>query len=102
MVSHRIRGRCSQPQTASFSGSWFDQDPVVAPDGTYLLFDSDRPVHPGGQPLLQSYFVGGTGPGSNIWRVDRHGTQWGEPHWLRATIIWRLSLEPWLRSHQQV
>jgi hypothetical protein len=86
MVSHRLRGRWSPPQTASFSGTWFDQDPVVAPDGSYLLFDSDRPLHPGGQPLLQSYFVGGSGPGSNIWRVDRRGTRWGEPHWLSATI----------------
>ena len=40
MVSHRVGGRWSQPGIAGFSGKWFDQDPLVAPDGTYLLFDS--------------------------------------------------------------
>jgi len=86
MVSHRIHGGWSRPHAAGFSGRWFDQDPVVAPDGSYLLFDSNRPVHPGGQPLVQDYFVGGAGPGSNIWRVDRHGRAWGEPHWLGPKV----------------
>ena len=86
MVSHRVKGRWSAPETASFSGKWFDQDPVVAPDGSYLLFNSDRPVKPGGEPLVQSYFAGGPAPGSNIWRVDRKGTGWDEPVWLSAII----------------
>jgi hypothetical protein len=79
MVSHRVGGHWSQPGIASFSGQWFDQDPLVAPDGTYLLFNSDRPVEPGGKPLTQSYFAGGPGPGSNIWRVDRTADGWGKP-----------------------
>ena len=86
MVSHKVKGRWSAPETASFSGKWFDQDPVVAPDGSYLLFNSDRPIKPGGEPLVQSYFAGGPGPGSNIWRVDRKGAAWGEPVWLSAII----------------
>lgn len=86
MVARRRGGRWSAPRVASFSGRWFDQDPVVAPDGSYLLFDSDRPVVQGGEPLRQSYFVGGPGPGSNIWRVDRHGDRWGEPKWLGPLI----------------
>ncbi|MGH8199027.1 MAG: hypothetical protein ACREVO_01455 [Steroidobacteraceae bacterium] len=86
MVARRMAGRWSAPQVASFSGHWFDQDPVIAPDGSYLLFDSDRPVRPGGQPLQQDYFVGGVGPGSNLWRVDRQGARWGRPHWLGPTI----------------
>lgn len=86
MVSRRTKGRWSTPQTASFSGRWFDQNPVVAPDGSYLLFNSDRPVSAAGQPLVQNYFSGGPGPGSNLWRVDRKGDQWGEPVWLSATI----------------
>jgi hypothetical protein len=86
MVSHRINGHWSAAQPASFSGRWFDQDPVVAPDGSYLLFNSDRPVKPGGKPLVQSYFSGGPGPGSNIWRVDLTGEKWGEPVWLDATV----------------
>lgn len=86
MISHRIDGHWSSPQVASFSGHWFDQDPVVAPDGSYLLFDSDRPTEQGGKPLTQSYFVGGEGPGSNIWRVDRTRDGWSEPVWLGAVI----------------
>jgi hypothetical protein len=87
MVSHRADGRWSPPQVATFSGHWFDQDPVVAPDGSYLLFNSDRPVQPGGNPLTQNYFGGGvTAPGSNIWRVDHTASGWGKPMWLGPTI----------------
>lgn len=86
MVSHRVKGHWSTPQAASFSGQWFDQDPVVAPDGSFLLFNSDRPTHPSGQPLVQSYFAGGPAPGSNIWRVDRKGDLWSDPVWLGDTI----------------
>ncbi len=86
MVSHRSGKHWSAPQVASFSGHWFDQDPVIAPDGRYMLFDSDRPVVPGGKPLTQDYFVGGRGPGSNIWRVERKGDGWGKPVWLGPVI----------------
>lgn len=87
MVSHRINGHWLPPQTASFSGRWYDQNPLVAPDGSFLLFNSDRPVTSGGKPLVQKYFAGGQeGPGSNIWRVDRKGDHWGDPAWLGPTI----------------
>lgn len=86
MVAYRRDGRWSAPQVASFSGHWFDQDPVVAPDGSYLLFDSDRPAASGGKSLIQDYFKGGVGPGSNIWRVDRHGDRWGKPRKLQPLI----------------
>jgi hypothetical protein len=87
MVSHRIHGHWSLPQTASFSGRWYDQNPLVAPDGGFLLFNSDRPITSGGKPLVQNYFAGGQeGPGSNLWRVDRKGDRWGDPVWLGATI----------------
>jgi hypothetical protein len=86
MVSHRVAGHWSQPEVAGFSGHWFDQDPVMAPDGSYLLFDSDRPPAPGSQPLTQDYFVGGAAPGSNIWRVDRQGDSWSPPVWLGPVV----------------
>jgi hypothetical protein len=87
MVSHRTNGHWSRPQRASFSGRWFDQDPVVAPDGSYLVFNSDRPVRPGGKALTQDYFGGGvTAPGANLWRVDRTADGWGGPVWLGPTI----------------
>lgn len=86
MVSHKVNGHWSRPQVAGFSGHWFDQDPLVAPDGSYLLFDSDRPVQPGGKPLVQDYFAGGVAPGSNIWRVDRQGHGWSAPVWLGSVV----------------
>ena len=86
MVSHKVNGHWSKPQIAGFSGHWFDQDPVVSPDGSYLLFNSDRPTTPDGQPLTQDYFVGGKAPGSNIWKVERKGDAWGAPVWLGPII----------------
>ena len=86
MVSHRVNGHWSRPQVAGFSGHWFDQDPLVAPNGSYVLFNSDRPVQPGGKPLVQDYFVGGVAPGSNIWRVDRRGKGWGAAVWLGPVV----------------
>jgi hypothetical protein len=86
MIAHKVHGRWRSAQVASFSGRWFDQDPVVSPDGRYMLFNSDRPVSPGGRPLVQTYFSKTGAPGSNIWRVDRRGIGWGEPRWLGPHI----------------
>jgi hypothetical protein len=85
MIAHRVNGVWSRPEVAPFSGHWFDQNPVLSPDGSYLLFDSDRPVEPGGKPLVQTLF-GRPQPGSNIWRVDRKGEGWGEPVWLGPVV----------------
>ncbi|HEY3519594.1 MAG TPA: hypothetical protein VGK80_00970 [Rhodanobacteraceae bacterium] len=87
MISHRVNGHWSPPQIAGFSGHWFDQDPVVSPDGSYLLFDSDRPVMPGGKPLVQNYFGNHKqAPGSNIWKVERDGDGWSQPVWLGPVV----------------
>lgn len=85
MVAHRMDGVWTAPEVAPFSGHWFDQNPVLSPDGSYLLFDSDRPVEASGKPLVQTLF-GRPQPGSNIWRVDRKGEGWGEPRWLGPAI----------------
>jgi hypothetical protein len=87
MTSRRVNGTWSSPQVASFSGRWFDQDPLVAPDGSYVLFDSDRPITPGGKSLTQNYFSGGrVAPGANIWKVKREGDGWGTPVWLGPIV----------------
>lgn len=86
MVSRKIQGRWSEAEVASFSGQWFDQNPIVSPDGRYLLFNSNRPPQPGGRPLVQTYFSKSAAPGSNIWRVDRRTNGWGQPRWLGARI----------------
>lgn len=85
MVSHKVDGRWSQPQVAVFSGRWYDQDPAMAPDGSYIVLSSDRPVAPGGKRLLRDV-DGKAYHGGNLWKVERKGSQWGAPTWLGAVV----------------
>lgn len=87
LVSHREDGRWSMPTIASFSGKWNDMEPGMAPDGSYLVFISSRPIIPGGEPI-DGFFNGKhfPGQGGNIWRVDRTADGWGKPHRLPDAI----------------
>jgi len=76
MVSHEIDGHWSTPQIASFSGTWSDHDPALAPDGSFMVFPSNRPDAPGGAPVR----------GGHLWRVDRVGDGWSEPVRLPDTV----------------
>jgi WD40-like Beta Propeller Repeat len=80
LVSHRDAGSWSTPQIASFSGKWKDLEPTMAPDGSFLIFSSNRPASPDGKPL-DGVFNGKTSPGGggNLWRVDRRGDSWSQP-----------------------
>jgi len=69
MNSHRLGGQWSVPQIAPFSGRWVDHDPAIAPDGSYLIFTSNRPDVAGGKPLR----------GGHLWRVNRTGDGWTAP-----------------------
>ena len=53
----------------------------MAPDGSFLVFGSNRPKSPGGKALDAVLADGSvrTGKGNNLWRVDRKGEGWGEP-----------------------
>ena len=80
LVSHREHGAWSKPVIAPFSGQWLDHDPTMSPDGSYLVFVSDRPVKPGADALAAT--VHGKvfpGRGGHLWRVDRKGDGWGAP-----------------------
>ncbi len=67
--SRRVNGMWSQPELAPFSGVGRDFDAVLSPDGSRMLFISDRPVIPG-QPK-RDY---------DIWEVDRQPNgEWGTP-----------------------
>lgn len=87
MTSHRRNGRWSEPRTAPFSGVWRDVEPYMAPDGSYLIFVSNRPATPHGA-VLDGYFSGKLQPksGGALWRVDREGDEWGEPRRLPEVI----------------
>jgi Tol biopolymer transport system component len=76
----------SAPTVAPFSGTYLDHDATMAPDGSYLVFVSNRPLTPGG-PVLSVTLHGKTSPwGGNLWRVDRHGDTWGTPTLLPAAV----------------
>ena len=78
-------GRWQEPQIAPFSGAWLDIEPAMAPDGSYLVFVSDRPATGGGAPV-EAFYNGKNQPGGNLWRVDRKGEGWGEPFRLPERI----------------
>ena len=80
MLSHFNGDAWSAPRAAPFSGSWRDIEPAMAPDGSYLVFISNRPVQAGGEALT-GFWAGAPRPGAggNIWRVNREGEGWGRP-----------------------
>ncbi|MGE5624884.1 MAG: hypothetical protein ACM3ZT_04975 [Bacillota bacterium] len=87
LMSQRQGENWSAPQIAPFSGQWRDLEAAMAPDGSYLIFASSRPVpDTGKQP---DGFWGGTvhvGRGGNLWRVDKTPTGWSEPKHLSAVV----------------
>jgi hypothetical protein len=80
MESHREGGHWSTPRAAPFSGQWRDLDPAMAPDGSFLLFVSNRPTESGGSPIdAVSAGKHYAGRGMNLWRVNRQGSGWSAP-----------------------
>jgi hypothetical protein len=65
---------------------------TMAPDGSFLVFASNRPADERGKPLDGNFngkiFPGG---GGNLWRVDRVGDGWGQPKRLPETKAPELS-----------
>jgi len=80
VTSHRVDGGWSAPVAAPFSGQWRDGDPAMAPDGSFLVFASNRPALKDG-PAIDAVRKGQrvVGQGMNLWRVDRQGNGWSEP-----------------------
>ena len=86
--SHRVNGTWTPPEIAPFSGQWRDLDPAMAPDGSFIVFCSNRPESAGGRALDARSFDGHVraGYGSHLWRADRAGSGWGEPFLLPAVV----------------
>ncbi|MES2127461.1 MAG: hypothetical protein V4463_09340 [Pseudomonadota bacterium] len=86
-MAQRRNGAWSMPVVATFSGTWRDIEPAMAPDGSYLVFISNRPAAAGGDTLT-GFWAGHDRPGAggNIWRVNREGDRWGEPARLPAIV----------------
>jgi Tol biopolymer transport system component len=87
MESHRVGARWSTPRIASFSGHWRDLEPALAPDGSYLIFASSRPL-PGSDSAPDGSWGGQSRPGKggNLWRVNRTRRGWSEPIRLPDTV----------------
>jgi hypothetical protein len=80
MVSHLRGAKWSKPEAAPFSGQWRDIEPAMAPDGSYLIFSSNRPAIEGGK-AIDGFYQGKTQPGQggNLWRVNRTANGWSKP-----------------------
>jgi len=80
MISHKNGDTWSEPVVAPFSNVGNNIAPAMAPDGSYLIFASNRPAVAGGA-MLDGFFGGKPQPGrgGNLWRVDRKGDSWGTP-----------------------
>ena len=63
-----------EPLLAPFSGRWHDYEPVMAPDGSFIIFQSRRPIQPG-RPVSEK---------NNLWRVRRTPAGWSDPEELTA------------------
>lgn len=85
MVAHKVNGHWSAPQTAGFSGHWYDQDPALAPDGSYIVFSSDRPTTASAKQQFRT--VNGKASAiSDLWKTTRQGDGWGKPVWLGSVV----------------
>jgi Tol biopolymer transport system component len=87
MESQQVKGGWSAPKVAPFSGQWRDLEPAMAPDGSYMIFASTRPLPGRDTPPDGSW--GGQphpGKGGSLWRVDRKGDSWGEAKRLPDTV----------------
>lgn len=72
--SHLIDGKWSAPEILPFSGQYRDTDPVLSPDGQWLLFASDRPVN--GKDTHRWM----------IWRAHKRSDGWDEPRLVPGAV----------------
>ncbi len=75
MVSQKNDLGWSEPEVASFSGTYRDDSPQLSSDGNTLYFDSDRP-HPNVAPKS-----------INIWRTTRTDSGWTEPTLIETASV---------------
>lgn len=87
-VSQRVGDTWSEPASTPFSGgAWMDMEPAMAPDGSFLVFASNRPASPDGKALDGAYEgQAQPGRGGNLWRVDRTAEGWAQPVRLPDTV----------------
>jgi WD40-like Beta Propeller Repeat len=87
MTSQLDGKRWSQPEIAPFSGHWRDLEPAMAPDESYLIFASSRPIDGSGKPI-DGHWDGQLYPGrgGHLWRVNRQRDRWSAAFLLPTTV----------------
>ncbi len=74
MFSRFENGKWTPPQTAEFSGKFYDKEPFVSPDGKRIFFASTRP---NGRDEKANF---------DIWMVEKTGNGWSEAKNLGASV----------------
>src|SRR5687768_2117602 len=74
MFSRFENGKWTAPQTAKFSGKFYDKEPFVSPDGKRVFFASMRP---NGRDEKANF---------DIWTVEKKGNGWSEAKNLGANV----------------
>lgn len=78
VTARRTNATWSAPSIVPFSGVWKDHDPALSPDGTFLVFASNRPMAPGNPPQ---------GNWGTLWKAERMPDgKWGTPKLLPSTV----------------
>lgn len=95
LESHAAGAGWSTPTIAPFSGDYPDSSATLAPDGSYIVFESQRPATPALAAELKAKHQGLTV--SAIWKSTREGAGWSAPERLPDTVnisthIWKPSV----------
>lgn len=86
-ISQLSNGKWTEPEVAPFSGTFSDMEPAIAPDGSSMIFVSNRPEHAGGK-MIDGTFNGRTWPegGGALWRMEWTPDGWSAPKRLPDSI----------------
>ncbi|MEO9869053.1 TolB family protein [Ekhidna sp.] len=76
MVSKLENGKWTNPKPAPIPGTYREIDPLITPDGSAMLYCTNRPVNEGDA-------VTGN---MDIWMIKRVGQSWGKPMYLGADV----------------
>ena len=76
MVSKLENGKWSTPEAAGIPGSYREIDPLITPDGSKMLFCTNRPINEGDEVTRNM----------DMWMIERKGKSWGAPKYLGKEV----------------
>jgi hypothetical protein len=85
--AHRTDTGWSAATALPFDARWSALEPALSPDGSYLIFASNRPPQGGDRPLDGLWNdKAWPGRGGSLWRAERTATGWSQPRPLPASV----------------